>query len=357
MPFGLTNAPATFQRLMEKVLAGLQWKILALYLDDVIVFAGSPEEHLDRLAVVLERCRVAGLRLKPKKCDLLRRSVSFLGHVVDASGIHTDPEKVQKVVDWPIPLEATHVRSFIGLTSYYRRFIRNYASISSPLHDLTRKDVPFLWTDAAQLAFDCLKRALVERVCLALPEVDGGDYVLDTDASAFAIGAVLSQIQDGIERVLAFGSRCLNKAERNYCVTRRELLAVVYFMVYYRHYLMCRRVTVRSDHGCLRWLKQMRYPSGQVARWIERLAPFDWCIEYRPGARHQNADSLSRIPCPGDCPQCLRIQDRETQAGEEERLIQNCSYLTDRCPGTVLRCNFLAVQNSDELPASLSEDL
>ena len=230
MPFGLTNAPATFQRLMERILTGLQWKILALYLDDIIIFAGDVDEHLQRLRLVFERCRAAGLKLKPKKCNLLKESVQFLGHVVDSEGIKTDPEKVRKVLEWPIPQEVGHVRSFVGLASYYRKFIKDFARIAGPLRDLTKSKVDFIWGPAQQAAFDGLKAALASSI------KNGGEFILDTDASGYAIGAVLSQVQDGVEQPLAFGSHCLSTAERNHCVTRRELLAVVYFMDYYRHY-------------------------------------------------------------------------------------------------------------------------
>ena len=145
MPFGLTNAPATFQRLMEAILTGLQWKILSLYLDDIIIFANGVEEHLRRLQMVFERCQSAGLKLKPKKCDLLKRSVHLLGHVVDKEGIRTDPEKVKKFLEWPTPTNVTHVRSFVGLTSYYRKFIKGFTVIAGPLHDLTKVGVDFVW--------------------------------------------------------------------------------------------------------------------------------------------------------------------------------------------------------------------
>ena len=167
------------------------------------------------------------------------------------------------------------------------------------MHELTKKGQVFRWTEECQDAFDKLKQQIVQHVILSLPKSEGGDYILDTDASDYAIGAVLSQMQDGVEKVLAFGSRCLSSAEKNYCVTRKELLAVVYFMEYYKHYLVGRRVVVRSDHGSLRWLKNLRNPSGQVARWIEKLAPFDWKIIHRAGRLHNNC-LLYTSPSPRD---------------------------------------------------------
>jgi len=323
MPFGLCNAPATFQRLMEQVLMNLQWKILVLYLDDVVVYASTVEEHLKRLEMVFQRLRSAGLQLKSKKCDILKSNVAFLGHIIDQHGVHTDPDKVQKVVKWPIPDCVRTVRSFIGLTSYYRRYIKDYAQIARPLHQLTQKGREFEWTVECEQAFRALKEALVSNTLMAYPR-RGELFILDTDASGWAIGAVLSQLQgsnprqEKEERVVAYGSRCLNPAEVNYCTTRRELLAIVYFAEYFRHFLLGCRFVVRTDHGSLRWLMQIREPSGQVARWIERLASFDMEIQYRKGEQHGNADAMSRIPCPRGCTFCTKTFPEEAIVPNEE---------------------------------------
>ena len=316
MPFGLTNAPATFQRLMEKVLFGLQWKICALYIDDVIVMSNTIEEGIERLDVVLTRLASAGLKLKPSKCDLLKKSVTFLGHVVDEHGIRTDPAKVDKIVNWPVPTDLSSVRSFLGLASYYRKFVKSFAAIANPLTELSKKNVEFVWGEQQNVAFETIKDAIAKSTALAFPTKENDKYILDTDASAFAIGGVLSQIQDGVERPLAFGSRCLNDAERNYCVTRRELLAVVYYITKeFKHYLLNAKVKVRTDHGCLTFLKKLKNPCGQMARWIERLAPYEWTIEYRPGARHGNADAMSRRLCDPYCKQCNKaLTKREGQS-------------------------------------------
>jgi transposase InsO family protein len=307
MPFGLCNAPATFQRLMEQVLRGLQWRILALYLDDVIIFAGSVEEHLSRLEKVFERCRKAGLKLKPKKCDLLKKEVKFLGHVVSEEGVRTDPDKVAAIKRWKAPTNVSEVRTFIGMTSYYRKFIEGYAKIAGPLHELTKSNARFVWGEVQSQAFEALRDALLSDKILSLPDPNNREFILDTDASDYALGAVLSQLQNEDERVMAYGSRCLNGSERNYCVTRKELLAVVYFMVYYKHYLLGAHVLVRSDHGSLQWLKTMRNQSGQISRWMELLSPFHWTIKHRPGVSHANADALSRMACSGECAQCKKF--------------------------------------------------
>ncbi|XP_061754270.1 uncharacterized protein LOC133551511 isoform X2 [Nerophis ophidion] len=301
MPFGLYNAPATFQRLMDRVLAGMQWETCLVYLDDVIFLGNNVPQMLQRLGQVFSRLQKAKLKLKPSKCCLFRRQVAYLGHVVSENGVATDPGKVRKVQEWPTPSSLKDVRRFVGLASYYRRFIKNFACIAEPLHALTKKHVQFHWSEECQLAFDDLKSRLITAPILGYP-LDKGDMILDTDASDVGIGAVLSQVQQGVERVLAYGSRKLSKTEQNYCTTRRELLAVVDFTSHFRQYLLGRRFTVRTDHSSLRWLTRMKEPEGQLARWLERLGEYNFEIVHRPGQLHGNADSLSRRPCRQSCP-------------------------------------------------------
>ncbi|MCG7878904.1 MAG: RNA-directed DNA polymerase, partial [Candidatus Thiodiazotropha endolucinida] len=170
LPFGLCNAPATFERLMETVLAGLQWDICLIYIDDVIVYGKTFEEALKNLETVLERLQVAGLKLKAQKCKLFSKSVSFLGHIISDRGIETDPEKILAVQEWPIPINITEVRSYLGLCSYYRRFIPKFAEIAKPLHRLTEKGQKFVWSNECQHAFETLKKHLTESPVLAYPD-------------------------------------------------------------------------------------------------------------------------------------------------------------------------------------------
>ena len=229
MPFGLVGAPSTFERCMETVLRQLQWQTCLVYLDDVIVFSSDFQEHVHRLREVLLRIKSAGLKLKPAKCHFFRKQVAFLGHVVSEDGIATDPEKIQAVVSWPPPTNVTQVRAYLGFCSYYRRFIPNFSQIAHPLSRLTGKQVPFHWTKECNDAFEKLKGQLISAPIMAYP-TDTGEYLLDTDASDVAIGAVLSQTQGGKLCTIAYASRSLNKAERKYCVTRKELLAIVNFI-------------------------------------------------------------------------------------------------------------------------------
>lgn len=254
MPFGLTCAPATFERLMETVLAGLQWDKCLVYLDDIIVIGKSFDDMLCNLERVFDRLLRAGLKLKARKCNLFATKVSYLGHIISQEGIATDPEKIKAVAEWPVPSSVSEVRSFLGLCSYYRRFIRDFASEAKPLDRLTEKGRKFQWTKETHDAFETLRNRLISAPILSLPDISK-PFILDTDASNWSIGAVLSQEIDGKERVMAYASRTLTKAEKRYCVTRKELLAVVHFIKHYRHYLYGRRFLLRQTMdrlgGCL----------------------------------------------------------------------------------------------------------
>lgn len=297
MPFGLCNAPATFQRLMDLVLSGVQWWQCLVYLDDVIIIGKDFDEHLRNLEAVFGRLRQAGLKLKPAKCAFLQRKVRYLGYIVSEDGIAPDPAKVEKVAAWPEPKTTREVQQFVGFASYYRRFIQDFASIAKPLYRLTERTNIFNWTAECRTAFNELRRCLTTAPVLAYPDFTR-EFIVDTDASDTGIGAVLSQVdENGHERVIAYASRVLSKPERRYCVTRRELLAVVVFLREFRPYLTGRHFTLRTDHGSLTWLRNFRDPEGQLARWLEVLQEFDFTIIHRRGRKHTNADALSRLPC------------------------------------------------------------
>jgi len=230
-----------------------------------------------------------------------------LGHIVSDHGVAVDPEKAKAVKEWPVPADKTQVKSFLGLCTYYRRFVAGFATIAKPLTRLTEDANAFDWTEECQAAFQELKRRLTTAPILCYPRSDGA-FILDTDASNVAIGGVLSQTQDGQERVIGYFSKVLSKPERNYCVTRRELLAAVKSIEHFYKYLYGRRFTLRTDHAALRWLLNFKNPEGQIARWIERIQEYDFTIEHRAGTSHGNADALSRRPCPLDCTHCSRAE-------------------------------------------------
>lgn len=310
MPFGLCNAPATFERLMEHVLRGLAWNTCLVYLDDIIVIGKSFDEHLERLREVFQRLRGANLKLSPKKCELFKDRVKYLGHEVSTEGVATDVSKVVAVKKWPVPKDKTELRSFLGLCTYYRRFIKNFADIAGCLHKLTEKGRVYKWSSECDTSFQELKERLCSAPILAYPK-PGERFIIDTDASNIGIGGVLSQIHNGEEKVIAYFSRKLSKQEVNYCVTRRELLAVVATVKNFHKYLYGQEFLLRTDHAALRWLLHFKNPEGQAARWIERLQGYDFQTEHRKGTVHLNADALSRRPCAEICKHCDRLEERE----------------------------------------------
>ena len=292
MPFGLTCAPSVFQRWMDLVLSGLTYETCLVYLDDIIVFSRDFDTHLSRLREIFIRLRSANLKVHIKKCSLFQRRVNFLGHVLTETGIEVQPEKVEAVNNWPTPRNLTELWSFVGLCSYYWQFIAGFADLAAPLHALTRKNAQFKWGLEQEEAFHKLKERLTSAPILGMPQ-DEGVYYLDTDASDFGLSAVLSQEQNGQEVVLAYASRSLTRTERNYEVTRRELLAVIYGLRTYRQYLLGRRFVIRTDHSALQSLRRTPEPIGQQARWQAFIEQFDFEIRHRPGTQHRNADALS----------------------------------------------------------------
>ena len=304
MPFGLSNSASTFQRTMELCLKTLQWETCLIYIDDIIVFGKDLDQHMQRVEEVLTRLRDAGLKLKPEKSHLLQEEVVFLGHVVSGAGVKPNPTNIAKIVDWPKPKTAKQIRQFVAMGSYYRRYIKGFASMVRPMVELTKKGKQFVWDAACDEAFTKLKKSLVSADVMGYPLNEGGDFILDVDASDVGIGGVLHQVQEGKEKVIAYASRALNRAETNYCITEKELLAARYFIEYFRQYLLGRRFVVRSDHQSLVWLFKLKEPRGKIARWIEVLSQYDFEIQYRPGKRQGHCDALSRCENPRacDCP-------------------------------------------------------
>ena len=300
MPFGLCNVPATFQRLMETVLAGLTRSCCLVYLDDVMVIGKSFSEHLTNLRRVFERFREANLKLKPEKCYLAGNKVLYLGYVVSRQGVSADPTKIEAVQRFPQPSDVRSLRSFLGLTSYYRRFIQNFSTVASPLYALTRKDVEFLWEPIHQDAFCHLKQLLINAPVLAFPDFTQ-DFVLETDASGMGLGAILAQThEDGATHPIAYASRTLQQHERNYAATELEALGIVWAVKHFHHYLYGHHCEVYTDHKPLIALLNTPHPSGKLARWGLTLQDVDLVIRYRPGKSNVGADALSHFPVDQD---------------------------------------------------------
>uniref|UniRef100_A0A3P9LNX3 ribonuclease H n=1 Tax=Oryzias latipes TaxID=8090 RepID=A0A3P9LNX3_ORYLA len=296
---------------MERVLKDIPRIRCVVYLDDLLVHAQNFTEAVHNLREVFLAIRQAGLRLNPAKCTLLARQTQFLGHVISESGVATDPAKVAAVRDWPTPSNTSELRSFLGLASYYRRFVKDFATIANTLHRLTDKGKRFEWSEGCAAAFQRLKSALADAPVLAYRD-PGQPFTLDTDASNVGVGAVLSQQEETGKRVVAYYSCSLSRPERNYCVTRWELLAIILAVRHFRPYLHGTKFRLRTDHASLTWMLNFKQPEGQVARWLEILQEYAFEVQHRPGHQHSNADALSRRPCFTDeCRYCLRQEERE----------------------------------------------
>ncbi len=333
MGFGLCNAPATYCRVMNLVLRGLNWSILLAFLDDILVMGKCFKDHLENLEQVFQRFRQYGLKLKPRKCELYQLEVSFLGRTIGPNGVQLGKEHLKAVEDWPIPATTKQVEQFLGLVNYHRAFIKGYAKMAVPLYEITGKK-KFHWDVEQEQAFRAIKNALTSPPVLTFPNKTDA-FILDTDSSDVAIGAEILQVQQGAEKVIAYGSMSLSPEQRNYCTTRKELLAVIRFTRQFRHYLLGRKFVVRTDHNSLTWLLNFKDPQGQLARWIEELSQYHLVIQHRAGKKHGNADALSRrpeevdecrnykmgfaidqLPC-GGCTYCRRAHKNWAQFAED----------------------------------------
>ena len=300
MPFGLSGAPATFQRIMHTILRDQIWSKCVIYLDDILIFGKTIEEHNSRLKEVFQKFRESGLKLAGHKCSFLKEKVTYLGHIIDKNGVSTDPAKIAVIKNWAKPRCIDEIQKFIGLCGYYRTFIKDYSIICEPLQDIVSSK-KFKWSDKEDDAFLKLKTALISSPVLTLPN-NMGKFYLDTDASHGSIGAVLSQEQNGVLKVIAYASNRLTKSQRNYCVTRKELLASYHYIRHFKHYLAGRHFILRTDHKALQWLLNWKKPStSQYCLWKAELECFSFEVQHRKGVNHTNADVLSRLI---ECEQC-----------------------------------------------------
>ncbi len=312
MPFGLTNAPATFQRLMESCMGDLHLTQCLLYLDDIIVFSSTFQEHVCRLENILERLSEHGLKLKPTKCCFFRKSVRYLGHVISEDGIQTDIDKIEAVKSWPVPGNVKDLRRFLGFTGFYRRFVKNYSKVSRPLYDLLKGDptagkvkkksrnvakpVPFVWGAPQQEAFDRLIELLTTAPTLAYADFSQ-PFILHTDASQTGLGAVLYQEHNGVRKVIAYASRGLSVSESRYPAHKLEFLALKWAVVdKFRDYLYASQFTVHTDNNPLTYVQTSAKLDATGHRWLAELCSFDFDIKYRSGQCNVDADSLSRLP-------------------------------------------------------------
>ena len=291
MPFGLTNAPAAFMDLMNRVFGPYLDKFVIVFIDDILVYSSSKEEHAEHLRIVLQNLREHQLYAKFIKCQFWLDRVAFLGHVVSAEGISVDPQKIEAIVDWKPPTNAIEVRSFLGLAGYYRKFVEGFSKIATPLTKLTRKEEKFIWSEACQNSFDELKQRLTTAPVLTLPSGSEG-FIVYYDVSRQGLGCVLMQH----DRVIAYASRQLKKHEVNYPTHDLELAAVVFALRIWRHYLYGVPCRIFTDHKSLQYLFSQKDLNMRQRRWIELIKDYDCTIEYRPGKANVVVDALSRKP-------------------------------------------------------------
>lgn len=300
MPFGLVKAPATFQSLMDRIFRDVQWKSVCVYFDDIFIFSKTFPEHLQHIREVLSRLRQHSLQGKISKCNFVKKDIRFLGHIISSKGIRPDPEKVKSVKEWRVPKSKKDIRRFIGLCSYYRKFIPHFATVAAPLHALqsTSKSVIFQWGPEQQQAFEFLKERLISAPILVSPDWTQS-FTLQTDSSQYGVGAVLCQVIDGEERVVAYASKSLSKAQKNYMTSDRECYAIIWGIKHFRSYLIGRKFDLLTDHAALQFLNTMRLNrdlSGRLARYQMFLQEYDFQPQYRKGKLNDNADALSREP-------------------------------------------------------------
>ena len=309
MPFGATNAPATFQRLMHDCLGKLNMNWCIVYLDDIIIFSDTKEEHLKRLEAVFQKLCTAGLKLKPSKCFFFREEIEYLGHVVSGKGISTNPKKIEAVSKWPTPKTVYDVRSFLGFVGYYRRFIKNFSRITKPIREVitglenqskrTAKKNYIKWTDAADTAFEHLKALCVSTPILAYPDYQL-PFTLHTDSSTDGLGAVLYQKQDGKLRVIAYASRSVSKAESNYPAHKLEFLALKWAVCekFHEYLYGSKSFEVFTDNNPLTYVLTSAKLDACGQRWVAKLANYNFSIRYKCGVSNTEADALSRIKWP-----------------------------------------------------------
>ena len=296
LPFGLRNAAISQQRLMDTLFGPEYEGKIFCYLDDIIIISPTFEEHMSLLITAYNKLSDAGLTIRVDKCKFCRENLKFLGYIVDAQGLRTDPEKVEAIKNFKRPETATQIKRFIGTASWYRRFIKGFSTIVAPINDLLKgkkKTNRIMWNEQAEQAFVTLKNCLTSDPIVSTPDFTK-PFIIQCDASEKGVGAVLAQEVEGGEKVIAYASRSLNKNERNYSVTEKECLAVIFGLDKFRAYVEGVHCTVITDHYSLLWLFKIKDPTGRLARWSVRLSQFDFELKHRKGALNVVPDALSR---------------------------------------------------------------
>lgn len=294
MPMGLKNSPSTFQRVMDNVLRGLQNEICLVYLDDIIVFSTSLQEHMINLEKVFNRLRESNFKIQMDKSEFLQLETAYLGHIISRDGIKPNPDKIAAIKNYPIPKTPKEIKQFLGLLGYYRKFIPDFARLTKPMTKCLKKSNKITFDSEYTDCFEKCKTLLTNDPILQYPDFDK-DFVLTTDASNIALGAILSQGPVGSDKPICYASRTLNDSETKYSTIEKELLAIVWATKYFRPYLFGRRFTILTDHKPLQWIMNIKEPNSRLTRWRLKLSEYDYTVVYKKGKNNTNADALSRV--------------------------------------------------------------
>ena len=293
MPMGITNATETFQMLMNKVFEGLINKICQVYLDDIIIYSNNIKDHLYHVQLVANRLEQHNLKIKLEKCKIAQKKIEYLSHVISNGYISPSQNKVKDLTKFKSLLNAKQIHSFLGLAGYYRKFIKNFSTIASPLL-IAAQEKEINWSNECQESFDILLNALISEPITKLPRFDMR-FELFTDASNYSIGSVLAQNYDDFDHPVAYYSKHLSRQQRNYSTTERELLSIVLSTEHFKQFLYGINFTVWTDHMPLKYLLSIKDPASRLLRWMNRLNMFEFQIKYIKGAKNISADALSRL--------------------------------------------------------------
>lgn len=298
VPYGLRNASFALQSLMVKVFQGLTFDYLICYIDDLLIFSKTFEDHMLHLESVLQRLDNAKLKLNPLKCTFAVDSLNFIGHTISSEGIKTSPDKVAVIKTYPVPVDIPTLRSYLGLVGYYRRFVKNFSIIASCLYDLLKKDVKFVWNDQHQKAFETLRDNLCADPILGFPDLNK-EFIVTVDSSTKAVGFVLSQVnEDGVEHPIAYSGHTLNPQQQKWGITEIECLGLISAVKEFHPYLTNQKFKIYTDHISLKWLDGIKHKTGRLYRWSLLLSPYNYEIIHRPGKALPHVDSLSRRQYP-----------------------------------------------------------
>jgi hypothetical protein len=339
LPMGLKNSPSIFQRTMNMVLQELLGDYAFIYIDDIVIYSKKADDHLQHIANILERLEKHGLRVKFSKCQLFKHEIEYLGYLVGKNGMKVNPKKIKAIQDFPTPKDIKGIQAFLGVVGYFRQFIPDYATMARPLYKLLKKEVPFKWGEEQSEALRAFKKALTTAPVLAFPDFRK-EFILTTDASGYAIGAILTQEDDKAqERLISCHSRTLKDAETRYNTFDKEILAVHYGVEQNRSYLWGSRFTIRTDNIAIPYLERSKTSdSSRAIRWFLKLGEYDYKVVHRKGKIITHADAISRYPCDSEA----RIVPNYVQPRKDQPKRVLNAYLSPQ---------FLADTYVPELPA------